>query len=156
MFPAFLQLFAATHMENGKEDEEGINNEGHDVGKRSEGEGHPGYGSVYSEIIQIVERNARWGRLKFSGRRPRLGLYNNSGATQRGELKAFMRSRDDICICILGHFRGPKGDPILSKKGTQNLSWFVQQQWRHTAGRVKSFSCAEDDIWAPNFGVIPN
>ena len=42
VFPAFLQLFEATHMENGKKDEEGVNNEGHDVGKRSEGEGHPG------------------------------------------------------------------------------------------------------------------
>ena len=41
-FHTFLQLFKATHMENGKKDEEGVNNEGHDVGKRSEGEGHPG------------------------------------------------------------------------------------------------------------------
>ena len=29
-------------MENGEKDEEGIDNEGHNVGKRSEGEGHPG------------------------------------------------------------------------------------------------------------------
>ena len=29
-------------MENGKKDQEGINNERHNVGKCSEGEGHPG------------------------------------------------------------------------------------------------------------------
>ena len=29
-----------THMENGKKDEESVNNESHNIGKRSEGEGH--------------------------------------------------------------------------------------------------------------------
>ena len=31
-----------THMENGKKDEEGVNNESHNVGECSEGEGHFG------------------------------------------------------------------------------------------------------------------
>ena len=31
-----------TYMKNGEKDEEGINNERHNVGERSEGEGHPG------------------------------------------------------------------------------------------------------------------
>ena len=59
VFPAFLQLFEATHMENGKKDEEGVNNEGHDVSKCSKGEGHPRNSSVYSETIEML-RKARW------------------------------------------------------------------------------------------------
>ena len=58
-------------MEDGEEDEEGVDDKRHDVGKRSEGEGHPEPSelsvSETKETVNVKEHASQ-------GRRPRLGL----------------------------------------------------------------------------------
>ena len=100
-------------MENGKKDEEGVNNESHNVGECSESEGHfgdlrklwkkdflwalvcpsPQLGppETIATAIQVFEK-CTLGQVKVEGRRPRLGLWN-TGATQRGELEPCQAQR---------------------------------------------------------------
>jgi len=66
-----FQLIEGNNVEDGEEDEEGVDDKRHDVGKRSEGEGHPEPSELsMSETKETV--NVREHASQF--RRPRLGL----------------------------------------------------------------------------------
>ena len=57
-------------MEDGEEDEEGVDDERHDVGERSEGESHP----EFSELCLKPRKRWMLESTPGQGRRPRLGL----------------------------------------------------------------------------------